>query len=81
MSYSTITGMRSARYPLQGGYGCGCSGTGGCGCSGVGRGPGVGGGGEAEGPNPIIGIAAVGLMGIGLLWFMGREALKPKTGA
>jgi hypothetical protein len=30
MSYSTINGMRSTRFPLQGDCGCGCGGRGDC---------------------------------------------------
>lgn len=64
MSYATTNGMRSARYPLEG---CGC-GIGGCGCVGFGA---------AEAPQKILSIAAVGLTGIGLLWFMGRGKVNP----
>jgi len=68
VSYTRINGMRSARYPLQGG--CGCGGLAGCGCSGLGA---------NEGPSKIVGIAAVGLIGFGLLWYMGRSAALRRT--
>lgn len=64
MSYTRINGMRSARYPLQGTAGCGCQ-------------HGVGSNSGDEGPSPILGVAAIGLMAAGLMWYMGRGAMKP----
>jgi len=104
MAYSTITGMRSTRYPLQGlgqlhintirtrtprmpglsrrfrsgvvaptdwgslkgGCGCGDTGCAGCGCAGCGS---LG----TEGQPPkLLSFAVLGLMGVGMLWFMVR---------
>lgn len=75
MSYTSITGMRSNRYPLMGrgdglGCGCGCGGNGGCAPVGqlTDR--------TKEGVGSILGIAVVGATGLGLIWFMGRESMK-----
>jgi len=77
MSYTSIRGMRSARYPLAGdGLGCGCSaplgdsGDGlGCGCASAPvSGLGMLGKYPETCPCPIIGTAAVGAGALGLFW-------------
>lgn len=72
MSYTSITGMRSNRYPLMGrgdglGCGCGCGGNGGCGSMGQDNGT------TREIVGSALGIAAVGATVLGVLWFMGND--------
>lgn len=73
MSYTSITGMRSNRYPLMGsgdglGCGCGCGGTGGCG--GVGQD-------DASTGETLRGYAIGGgvvLLAVGMtIFYLGRE--------
>ena len=79
MSYTSITGMRSNRYPLMGGGDgldgdCGCGG--GCGCGSTSHSHGVGSNGNGnEGPG-LIGITVMGATAFGLLWYFGRQALQ-----
>lgn len=64
MSYTTISGMRSNRYPLMGtgdGLGCGCNS------------PRPLGQDDDSGAMGILGITAVGATAVGLLWYMGRS--------
>lgn len=74
MSYTSITGMRSNRYPLMGsgdGLGCGC-GCGGCGAVG-----------QVSGSKPslsdlsLLGIAATALVCSGLAYYTLPAAPKP----
>lgn len=74
MSYTTISGMRSNRYPLMGsgdglGCGCGCNGTGACGSMGQEQKPSY----AAD----ALAIGVVGVLGIGTLLYFARDA-KPK---
>ena len=74
MSYSTINGMRSHRYPLMG-SGDGLSGDCGCGCAG-----GCGGAGTATLGSTaaagllgsLVGIGALGAFALGTVWFFTR---------
>lgn len=66
MSYTTISGMRSNRYPLMGtGDGLGC----GCGTRPLGQE-------DDSGAMGILGIAAVGATAFGLIWYVGRGSMK-----
>lgn len=67
MSYTTISGMRSNRYPLMGtgdGLGCGCSS------------PRPLGQDDDSGAMGVLGIAAVGATAFGLLWYVGRSSMQ-----
>lgn len=67
MSYTTISGMRSNRYPLMGtGDGLGC----GCGVRPLGQD-------DDSGAMGVLGIAAVGATAFGLLWYVGRSSMRP----
>ena len=78
MSYTTINGMRSNRYPFMGvgnsgdglsDCGCGCGGSGGCGSSEASAG-------ETIATGLLGGLATVGVAGaviMGTLWFMTKD--------
>lgn len=68
MSYTSITAMRSNRYPLMGcGCGTGTTGTG-CGCNS-----------HSMGATPELGTGekvALGVVGLGLFWFFSQDFMR-----